>query len=339
MAVPGENAVTPQANLRPVVVPAEQPMKKRLARPRRVAMGGARPASPRPPALPRRADDPTADDAGVAGPSARAAGADVGGAYAVPAVDKALDILELLGEASPGMSLTGIADALGRTKQEIYRVLVRLQDRGYLVRDEAQVYRLSTKLFEIGSRNAGTQFLTARAMPHMERLSRRLRESCHLTIVVQNHMLVVTRAEGNADVMLAVRIGATFGLHERVSGLVALAMLPEHRRREYWRQSGEPDAAVVACEARLDRIRRQGYAHDDSPIVVGVKDCAAPVLDAAAGLLGVLCVSHLCRRDDPDEHADIVAAVVATAGDIALEFGPAPIRAGDDVDAIRGATP
>ena len=31
------------------------------------------------------------------------------------------------------------ADALGRTKQEIYRVLVRLQDRGYLVRDEARV--------------------------------------------------------------------------------------------------------------------------------------------------------------------------------------------------------
>jgi hypothetical protein len=59
--------------------------------------------------------------------------------------------------------------------------------------------------------NAATQFLTARAMPHMERISRRLRESCHLTIVVQNHMLVVTRAEGNADVMLAVRIGATAG--------------------------------------------------------------------------------------------------------------------------------
>ena len=66
-------------------------MKKRLPRPRRVAMGGARPASPRLPALPRRADEPTADDAGVAGPSARAAGADVGGVYAVPAVDKAAE--------------------------------------------------------------------------------------------------------------------------------------------------------------------------------------------------------------------------------------------------------
>lgn len=253
-----------------------------------------------------------------------AAGGEAAASYSVPAVDKALDILELLGDASPGMSLTGIADALGRTKQEIYRVLVRLQDRGYLVRDEAQIYRLSTKLFEIGSRHAGTQFLTAHAMPHMERLARRLRESCHLNIVAQNRMLVVARAEGNADVMLAVRIGATFELHQRVSGLVGLATLPEHRRREYWRQSGEPDAAVARWEKRLDAIRERGFAHDDSPIVVGVKDCAAPVLDAAAGLLGVLCVSHLCRRDDTEEHADIVAAVVATARDIAGEFSPAP---------------
>ena len=260
--------------------------------------------------------------------SARAAGGDAGVAYSVPAVDKALDILELLADASPGMSLTGIADALGRTKQEIYRVLVRLQDRGYLVRDASQVFRLSTKLFEIGSRHAGTQFLAARAMPHMERLARRLRESCHLNIVAQHRMLVIARAEGNADVMLAVRIGATFELHKRVSGLMGLAMLPAHRRHEYWRQTGESDSAVARWEEHLGVIRQRGFAHDDSPIVIGVKDCAAPVLDSAAGLLGVLCVSHLCLRNDVDEHADIVAAVVATARDISAEFGPAPPHAG-----------
>lgn len=271
----------------------------------------------------RRGASATAAALGVEAAEEGVAGAEPAVSYPVPAVDKALDILELLGDASPGMSLTGIADALGRTKQEIFRVLVRLQDRGYLVRDAAQIYRISTKLFEIGSRHTGTQFLTAHAMPHMERLARRLRESCHLNIIAQNRMLVVARAEGNADVMLAVRVGATFELHHRVSGLVALAMLPEARRRDYWRQAGEPDDAVAACEARLEQFRQQGFAHDDSPIVVGVKDCAVPVLDAA-GLRGVLCVSHLCRRDDPDDHADIVSTVLATARDIAAEFGPLP---------------
>ena len=47
-----------------------------------------------------------------------------------------------------------------------------------------------------------------------------------------------------------------------------------------------------------------------------------PVLDNASGLLGVLCVSHLCRKDDPDEHAEIVEAAVQCARKIAAEFGP-----------------
>jgi DNA-binding IclR family transcriptional regulator len=249
--------------------------------------------------------------------------ADAPESYPVPAVDKALDILELLGDSSQGMSLTGIADALGRTKQEIFRVLVRLQERGYLVRDDAQVYRLSTRMFEIGSQHVGTQFLIVHAMPHMERLARRIRESCHLNMVVQHRMLVVARAEGDADVMLAVRIGATFELHRRVSGMAALAMLPEHRRREYWKQSGETPERIQELEGQLEAIRQRGYAHEDSPIVVGVKDCAVPVLDKASGLLGVLCVSHLCRKDDPDEHAEIVEAAIETARKISAEFGPA----------------
>ena len=58
--------------------------------------------------------------------------------YNAPAVDKALDVLELLGDSSPGMSLTRIADALGRSKQELFRVLVCLQERGYLLRGKSK---------------------------------------------------------------------------------------------------------------------------------------------------------------------------------------------------------
>jgi len=247
---------------------------------------------------------------------------DEGTAYNAPAVDKALDVLELLG-GSRGMSLTGIADSLGRSKQELFRVLVCLQERGYLVRDEGQVYRLSTKLFEIGSQHASTQMLIAHAMPHMERLARHLRESCHLNIVVQDRMLVVARAEGDADVMLAVRVGATFALHRRVSGMVGLAFLPEHRRQEYWKQSGESAGRIKACETHLTEIRVREYAVEDSPIVVGVKDCATPVLGSGGSLLGVLCVSHLCRRDESIDLTGLVDAVVQCARNISAEFGPA----------------
>ncbi len=242
--------------------------------------------------------------------------------YSVPALDKALDVVELLGDSASGMSLTGISDALGRTKQELFRVLVCLTERGYLVRDENQHYRLSTKLFEIGSRHASTQNLIARATPHMERLVARLGQSCHLNIIVQNRMLVIARVECNADIMLTVRVGATFELHSRNSGLMGLAMQPDHYREQYWNQAGLPEQEVTMYEAKMSQYREKGYAEEDSPVVMGVRDCAAPILGSGASLLGVLCVSNINRVGEIPEPYDMTEEVAACARSISAEFGP-----------------
>ncbi len=245
-----------------------------------------------------------------------------GSNYSVPAIDKALDVLELLGDSASGMSLTGIADGLGRTKQELFRVLVCLNERGYLVRDENQHYRLSTKLFEIGSQHASTQTLIARAMPHMERLVALLGQSCHLNIVVQNKMLVIARVECDADIMLTVRVGATFELHLRNSGLMGLAMLPDDRRKRYWQQAGMTKKEVAIYEAKMSQYREEGIAEAESPVVMGVRDCAAPILGSGSSLLGVLCVSNINRVGEIPEPYNIAQEVVSCASEISAEFGP-----------------
>ena len=56
--------------------------------------------------------------------------------YSAPALDKALDILELLADQAGGLSQTEIAEAVGRNVSQIYRVLATLERRGYLTRDE-----------------------------------------------------------------------------------------------------------------------------------------------------------------------------------------------------------
>jgi hypothetical protein len=47
--------------------------------------------------------------------------------YAAPALDKGLDILEVLADAAQGMTLNGIAKVLNRTTSEIFRMVVTLQ--------------------------------------------------------------------------------------------------------------------------------------------------------------------------------------------------------------------
>jgi len=126
--------------------------------------------------------------------------------YRVPALEKGLEVLELLSGISQPLSLTDIADRLGRTKQELFRVMACLNEQGYLIRDANQGYRMSTKLFELGAKHASTEALIARATPHMESLTNELNESCHLNLVVRNKMLVIARVDCDADVSLAVRI-------------------------------------------------------------------------------------------------------------------------------------
>ena len=74
--------------------------------------------------------------------------------YRAPALDKGLDILELLAETDEGLSQAEIAKALNRSPNEIYRMLDRLVRRGYIARTTTDRYELTLKLFALAHRHA-----------------------------------------------------------------------------------------------------------------------------------------------------------------------------------------
>src|SRR5215472_10472639 len=52
--------------------------------------------------------------------------------YAAPALEKGLDILELLGRQRDGLTKSQLARSLDRSASEIFRMLVCLEQRGYV---------------------------------------------------------------------------------------------------------------------------------------------------------------------------------------------------------------
>src|SRR6476660_8430990 len=73
--------------------------------------------------------------------------------YAVPALDKGLDILELLAQEAGGLSLNEIARVLGRTSSELFRMVVALARRGYIEQLNGDRYTLTLRLFEMAHRH------------------------------------------------------------------------------------------------------------------------------------------------------------------------------------------
>ena len=94
--------------------------------------------------------------------------------YRAPALDKGLDILELLAGVDGGLTQAEIAKRLGRSPNEFYRMLDRLVRRGYVTKIDGDRYALTLKLFGLAQLHAPVRRLVSYATPLMRELAETL---------------------------------------------------------------------------------------------------------------------------------------------------------------------
>src|SRR6478736_3920008 len=87
--------------------------------------------------------------------------------YRAPALDKGLDILELLAGVDGGLTQAEISKKLNRSPNEFYRMLDRLVRRGYVTRIDGDRYALTLKLFGLSQLHAPVRRLVSYATPLM----------------------------------------------------------------------------------------------------------------------------------------------------------------------------
>ena len=217
--------------------------------------------------------------------------------YSAPALEKGLDILELLSEQTEGMSQSQVARALDRTPSEIFRMLTCLVERGYVDRGATDdLYRLSAKLFALSHRHPPTKRLLETALPVMRRLAESARQSCHLAIRHESEALIVAQTDSPGFMGFAVRVGARVPLAGSCSGNILLAFQSPNTQAQWLDEVGASHLAVAEREqlaARLGRIRERGLEHRQSPITRGIIDLGCPVLDTDGAAMAALTVPCL----------------------------------------------
>src|SRR4029078_9241317 len=99
-------------------------------------------------------------------------------AYAVPALDKAVEVLDLLASSNDGLTLAGVVSSSGRSMGELYRLVVALERHNLIERDaERERYALSLRLFEMAHRHPPTERLIKQAQPILDELSQSTEQS------------------------------------------------------------------------------------------------------------------------------------------------------------------
>lgn len=217
--------------------------------------------------------------------------------YAAPAIEKAFEVLELLGRRPEGALVSEMAADLGRSVGELFRIVVVMEQLGYLRRSEVtDRYAVAYKLLDVALRATPSQDLVRAAMPEMQVLARETVQSCHLVVPSHGHGLVVAREESPGMRGFALKIGAQIDLIQSCSGQVLLAFstpaLAERMVRAAEETRGAPVDAGWLAE-RLAAVRAQGHDSRQSPITHGVTDISFPIFGFDGGVLAALTVPFL----------------------------------------------
>ena len=238
--------------------------------------------------------------------------------YRAPALDKGLDILELLAATEEDLSQAEIAKALGRTPNEIYRMLDRLTRRHYVVRTRADRYELTLKLFTLVHQHAPIRRLVPLAMPELRKFARMAQQACHLAIYDRGYVVVIAQADPPGYWGFAIRVGSHIGLFNTGSGHVLLAFAPprdralmidEHRLMPH-------ETMPSDLEGRLATVKAQGYEMMRSQQTAGVLNVSVPLFRPDGSVIAALTCPFLERLDTslaPDaEHAVVLLRAAAS---------------------------
>lgn len=241
-----------------------------------------------------------------------------------PALEKGLDVLELLAGEVGGLTQKQIAERVGRSVGEIFRMLGVLEQRGYVARDRRTGdYTLTLQLFRLATQYPPTRRLQQAALPVMEALAAANNLSCHLSVLSHSSFLVAATAEPNWPMGWTVKLGAVFPLSmEYASARVLAAFQHEARRDELIgviTRHDKTEAAMVLTA--LTAIVAAGGDFSSTELNLGVTSLSCPVFDPSGRAAAALTVPLLREVGKRVDEVAIAARLCTAARQISSAIG------------------
>ena len=243
--------------------------------------------------------------------------------YATPALEKGLDVIELLGRQPSGLTKSEISRELKRTVSEIFRMLLCLERRGYIAQVDGERYALTLKLFKLVQEHPPTERLIAEALPVMHQVAHETQQSCHMGIIEGAEVTILAQVNAPTSVGFYVKLGSSVELMEASTGYVILAHQDdEHRSRtlaEWKRLTGSELPSDLP--AHLARIKRQGYESRPSYKVRGVTNISYPIFDGRGSAIGALTVPFIQHLDSIANVSEVSASLKKASREISAAIG------------------
>ena len=248
-------------------------------------------------------------------------------AYAAPAVEAALSILETLG-AVHSLGVTDLAKKLGLGKSSVYRLLATLVRCGYVEKNpQNDKYQLTYRLLAVGSPAADRLGLREAAHPIMERLAAETGETVNLGVLDGTRVVNLHKVESRHLLRMHMEVGGGVPAHATALGKVLFAALESSdlARRLGGRRLARLTRRTIGNRATLRRmlarIREQGFAIDDEECSLGLRCVAAPIRDHRGAVVAALSISGPSQRLPGQILSRLTENVQAAAQEVSQRLG------------------
>jgi IclR family transcriptional regulator, pca regulon regulatory protein len=214
----------------------------------------------------------------------------------IEALARGLDVIRVFRPHQPVMSLTAVAGAAGLPRPTARRVLLTLEQLGY-VRAADRGFELTPRVLELGMSYVLSRNLWDLARPHMERLVTQTHESSSIAQLDGSDIVYVARVAVPKIVALAVTIGTRFPAMQTSLGKVLLAAMPLAQAEQVLAEpsrSGITPRFLPTAEQRaatLLQIRARGWALTDEELAAGIRSVAAPLRNGDGQVIASLNVN------------------------------------------------
>jgi IclR family pca regulon transcriptional regulator len=245
----------------------------------------------------------------------------------IEAIARGLDVIRAFKAGQPVMSLAAVAAASELPRPTARRILLTLEQLGYVRPVEASGYELTPRVLDLGMSYVLSHGLWEIARPHMQALVRRTRESSSIAQLDGSDIVYVSRVAVPKIVALRVTIGTRFPALQTSLGKVLLAALPDPEVASVLAEASrsgitprwQPDD--LERSAALREVRARGWALTDGELAPAIRSVAVPLRDGDGKVIAALNVnSHAAETSLDKLTGEYLPLLLATAGAISADW-------------------
>lgn len=248
----------------------------------------------------------------------------------VQSLQRGLSVIKAFDAEHSELTLSEVARLTSLTRATARRVLITLEDMGY-VKSQGKRFSLNAKILELGYAYLSEIRLPEIAAPHMEALVAKTHESCSMAVLDGPDIVYVARVPTRRIMVASITVGTRLPAYVTSMGRVLLGHLDEMELDNYLENATLRSYTPMTLTDRgglrdtISVTREQGYAFVDEELEIGLRTIAVPVHSNGKVVAAMNIAMMAARVDAPTAHSTLLPALRETVEAIEADMAASPL--------------